>query len=149
MRPVIGRRSRGWLDSVAVAFVAVVIGAAAASAEPSPAERGAHLYRVHCRSCHGESGRGDGALAAELATAPPDLTRLAEGGQFDSEAIRRSIDGRMVVPGHARSDMPVWGLTFEVQGSGVGRPDEVEGRLDDLVAYLRSIQAEKTGPESP
>lgn len=37
---------------------------------------GAALYHVHCASCHGESGRGDGMVGAALRTPPADLTLL-------------------------------------------------------------------------
>lgn len=37
------------------------------------AAHGASLYRVHCASCHGDRGRGDGPAAAGLDPPPPDL----------------------------------------------------------------------------
>ncbi len=37
--------------------------------------RGERLYRTLCRSCHGDHGRGDTALARELSPAPGDLAR--------------------------------------------------------------------------
>src|SRR5206468_5341539 len=35
---------------------------------------GKSLYDKHCAGCHGDSGRGDGAMGAELNPKPPDLT---------------------------------------------------------------------------
>lgn len=45
-----------------LATVAVLLGAALAAEEP-PGQR---LYQVHCASCHGASGAGDGPAAAGL-----------------------------------------------------------------------------------
>lgn len=36
---------------------------------------GRSLYRRYCRSCHGETGAGDGLAAASLPERPPDLGR--------------------------------------------------------------------------
>jgi mono/diheme cytochrome c family protein len=54
---------------------------------------GAQIFRVNCASCHGESGKGDGAASRALNPKPPDLSlvaavvddaylywRIAEGG---------------------------------------------------------------------
>ncbi len=35
-------------------------------------------YRVACAACHGRSGKGDGPVAPELRTSPPDLTLLTK-----------------------------------------------------------------------
>lgn len=142
MRPLDRWSARRWL----VALLVVLAQAGAAAAEEPAAARGELLYRVHCRSCHGDAGRGDGPMASQLAAPPSDLTRLSgEDGAFDAAAVRRAIDGRLEVPGHASREMPVWGLTFQERGTVASRPDEVEGRLDDLIAYLRSIQAQQPG----
>ena len=44
-------------------------------------QTGRALFATHCATCHGESGRGDGASAASFATRPADLTdgRLMNG----------------------------------------------------------------------
>lgn len=51
---------------------------AAASSRPPPrlsAEGGARLYAALCSSCHGDDGRGDTPLAADLSPVPADFTR--------------------------------------------------------------------------
>ncbi len=38
------------------------------------AETGAELYKTYCSTCHGESGKGDGAAAAALDPKPADFS---------------------------------------------------------------------------
>ncbi len=104
--------------------------------------RGALLYRAHCSVCHGVEGRGDGRLAGELQKPPSDLTRLRrEGdGEFPADRVRRLIDGRQELAGHAPGEMPVWGLTFLEHGRTDDQGGAAEAMIDDLVVYLRSIQ---------
>jgi mono/diheme cytochrome c family protein len=70
---------------------------------------GEALYRRHCASCHGVSGRGDGPAARSLATPPTDLTRL----RMSVQDLMQVIDGRTAVQAHGSSEMPVWGEVFE------------------------------------
>jgi mono/diheme cytochrome c family protein len=39
--------------------------------------KGKELYEGLCQACHGQYGRGDGPIAGELTTRPPDLTNAA------------------------------------------------------------------------
>ena len=50
--------------------------------------------------------------------------------------MRSIVDGRDV-PAHISNDMPSWGITFHVT---LDTEAEVEQRICDLVAYVRSIQ---------
>jgi mono/diheme cytochrome c family protein len=105
-----------------------------------PKDNGAVLFRDHCASCHGTSGRGNGPVAEVLRTAPPDLTQFTKrnGGMFPSERVARIIDGRDV-PAHGDRDMPVWGTTFKRE-SADANDEAVKNRIDALVRFLRSIQ---------
>jgi len=47
---------------------------ARASTEGGDVKAGRELYVRYCATCHGESGRGDGASAASFASKPADLT---------------------------------------------------------------------------
>jgi hypothetical protein len=79
-------------------------------------------------------------LAAQLKTAPTDLTRLAKKneknrGVFPQSAVNEIIDGRQAVEAHGPRDMPVWGYQY--------RPGEQAGqktRLGALIDYLNRIQ---------
>jgi len=109
----------------------------------SRALAGAALYRVHCASCHGETGEGNGPVAASLSPPPADLTRLAErnAGEFPESEVLGTIDGRYEVGAHGPRDMPVWGAVFLEQH--VGEPLAVHRGMDDtraLVDYLLTLQ---------
>jgi len=104
-------------------------------------ENGAQLFRENCAVCHGASGQGNGPMATQLRTAPPDLTRFAEsnGGTFPSERVRQVIDGRDVAS-HGDPAMPVWGDAFRRSGREV-TDEAADARIDALVRFLQSIQA--------
>ncbi|HWP66779.1 MAG TPA: cytochrome c [Candidatus Limnocylindria bacterium] len=70
---------------------------------------GEALYRRHCASCHGISGRGDGPAAGSLTPRPTDLTTL----RMSVQELMQVIDGRAAVQAHGSSAMPVWGEVFE------------------------------------
>jgi mono/diheme cytochrome c family protein len=110
--------------------------------DPEPEGNGALLYRVHCQSCHGETGQGPEAGTRFMLTRPPDLTTIAtrNRGRFPAEEIERIIDGRHRPPGNEDSSMPCWGLAFQQPGLDTDQQDEVDDRIRDLVSYLRSIQ---------
>jgi mono/diheme cytochrome c family protein len=112
--------------------------------EPGPAAapmaRGAQLFRTHCASCHGEHARGNGPLAEQLRTPPPDLTTFTarNGGIFPSERVYRIIDGRGVAS-HGDREMPIWGNAFKASSDGF-TADAVKERIEALVTYLEAIQ---------
>lgn len=104
---------------------------------------GAALYRLHCASCHGETGGGDGPVAASLKSPPTDLTRIAQrnAGHFPETDVLATIDGRYDVAAHGPRDMPVWGAIF--LENHVGEPLAIYRGMDDaraLVDYLRTLQ---------
>jgi len=112
------------------------------AAEPKErTARGAQAYRIYCASCHGLAGEGNGPMAQSLTARPADLTRIRERyGAFPDDRIAATIDGRAEVPSHGPSAMPVWGLSFQDAGKDRDQEREVQERIRDLVAYLRSIQ---------
>jgi len=103
-------------------------------------DNGAELFRAHCASCHGTSGKGNGPLATEMRKAPPDLTRftMRNGGMFPTERVRRIIDGREVTA-HGDREMPVWGAMFK-RASADASDEAASARIAALVRYLQSIQ---------
>ena len=104
-----------------------------------PKGLGSQLFRTHCATCHGSTGRGNGPMADHLRRAPPDLTKYTarNGGVFPRERVYRIVDGRDV-PSHGDRDMPVWGDVFKQTGRG--SPSDVKTRIDAIVRYLEGIQ---------
>lgn len=101
-------------------------------------EDGRHAYQSICASCHGESGKGDGPLAAELTAKPIDLTQIARehAGQFPFWYVFKTIDGRLIPRFHGGPEMPVWGARSEsIYGAGPTR----EWMLA-VTFYIESIQ---------
>jgi hypothetical protein len=73
----------------------------------------------------------------------PDLTRIAQrhDGEFLTEQVRHTIDGRFERPAHGLPYMPVWGLKFH-DGENAAESTGGDSIVDRLVTYLRSIQEE-------
>ncbi|MDH3744840.1 MAG: cytochrome c [Acidobacteriota bacterium] len=111
-------------------------------ASQSPPPRGRILYRLHCSSCHGVSGAGDGTIADDLRVEPADLTRIAKRreGDFPRDEIAQIIDGRIDIGTHGTREMPIWGLSLRDLGRGDDQEVEVESQINLLVDYLASIQ---------
>lgn len=102
---------------------------------------GGEVFRTYCATCHGTSGRGDGPLAGSMRRKPSDLSEIAKrnGGEYPSEIVFRTIDGRTPVRGHGGPDMPVWGDAFARSRDG-GDPAIVKERIDSLVEFIRTLQ---------
>ena len=64
-----------------LAWAGLTLGARPARASGDAAKPGREIYVRYCATCHGDTGRGDGASAASFATKPADLTdgRLMNG----------------------------------------------------------------------
>ena len=125
------------------AFTAAPASAQAPGAAPPSESRvgGSSVFRTYCASCHGESGRGNGAVAIFLRRRPADLTQIAirNKGTFPADRVYQMIDGRQVVKAHGESQMPVWGDAFARSTTDF---DEraIKAKIDALVEYLASIQ---------
>lgn len=148
-------RERTWarnalLELVLGAVVVATISAFAVARQGVPdasrdelAARGAVTYRVYCRSCHGQEGRGDGPIASLLKVEVADLTTLARrsGGEFPVEAVTRFVDGREEMAAHGPREMPLWGDAFRSTGDEDGREEaRVRQKIRELVAHLARIQ---------
>lgn len=104
---------------------------------------GEEIFNTFCASCHGESGRGDGPVAAGLVNAVPNLTTITQRyGEFPFGRIRETIDGRgVVITAHGTREMPVWGYEFWVEeGADVNAQREARLAIDKLVDYIFSLQ---------
>jgi mono/diheme cytochrome c family protein len=136
------------------ALVVVLVGSLALTGAVFAADRidvGRREFLNKCAACHGESARGDGAVAGSLRVAPSDLTTLAKrnGGVFPSDRVHQVIDGRESVKAHGTRDMPVWGNVLAAEGSGATKSNsdvpvdmevEVRTRILALIDFLKRIQ---------
>ena len=59
---------------------------------------GEDLYKVHCRSCHGKTGLGDGSKAFELSSDVKDFTSKTFKAQTDGSIYFKMIMGRDEMP---------------------------------------------------
>ena len=109
---------------------------------------GENVFMNNCATCHGQEGKGNGPMAAQLVKAPIDLTLLSKnnGGSFPEAEVYQLIDGRRVVVTdegrkaetfHGPKDMPIWGDTFRTIEGDEGAVDEL---ISNLLEYLKSIQ---------
>jgi mono/diheme cytochrome c family protein len=98
MRPV-------WLSSIIVILISI---GAVGSACAQLSDAGKEDYLKLCASCHGQTGKGDGANAKSLRKPPTDLTKLSQNnnGAFPLARVYDAIDGRLEIIVHGPRDMP-------------------------------------------
>jgi mono/diheme cytochrome c family protein len=63
---------------------------------------GKMVYMKHCRSCHGNTGLGDGPKAARLGTFPGDFSTTEFQSQSDGILYYKSIIGRDEMPNYEK-----------------------------------------------
>lgn len=133
----------GIVASILVAGVMFAPGlvTAATAQEYQQTTTGGEVFRTYCASCHGVTARGDGPLASSMNRKPANLTELAKrnDGQFPTEVVFKTIDGRQRVRGHGGPDMPVWGDVF-TRSRDAGDAERVKAVIESLVTFLGSIQ---------
>jgi mono/diheme cytochrome c family protein len=129
------RSSRRYTAALGVLVLCGLVGVARAD----EAAKGRQIYLHYCASCHGLSGEGNGPLAPILTTPPANLRLLYQryGNPLPEDQIAKFIDGRAAVKAHGPRDMPVWGEHFYAEA---GDREQVKKMIDELVAYLQSIQ---------
>ncbi len=125
-------------------LAAVLLWPMAAAGQDQPNKQsttGGEIFRTYCASCHGASARGDGPLAANMIKKPSNLTEIAKrnGGQFPSEMVFKTIDGKQPIRGHGGPDMPVWGDVFS-KSREAGDAERVTAVIRSLVMYLEGMQ---------
>jgi len=60
-------------------------------------ETGKKLFKTWCVMCHGETGRGDGRVAANLNPRPTDLSKVVKE-QTDGELFWKISKGKLPMP---------------------------------------------------
>lgn len=59
---------------------------------------GKSLWNMHCKSCHGSKGLGDGSKAAQLKTDPGDFSKADVQNETDGTLFFRTSVGRDDMP---------------------------------------------------
>lgn len=97
-----------------------------ASAQAADVAAGKAKFQTLCASCHGATGKGDGAAAAALTPRPRNLADAAYmKTRSDADLKKVIMDGGPAVGKSA--SMPPWKASL--QGAD----------LDNIVAYIRSF----------
>jgi mono/diheme cytochrome c family protein len=121
------------------------------STTPERLEQGRQLYAQNCAACHGETGRGDGVMAGEIAKLQPagmDADHAESAGHpspgqgpadfTDPAAMLGAspvlLEGK-IIRGGMGTGMPYWGPIFT--------PEQVRA----LVDYLYTFQFQTDGGE--
>lgn len=68
------------------------------AANAASIKNGQSLYNLHCASCHGKKGKGDGPKAANLKTDSGDFTLESFHKQTDGELFYKTVEGRDDMP---------------------------------------------------
>ena len=96
---------------------------------PDSVSAGAAIFAKQCASCHGASGKGDGAMAAKLKSKPADLTDAEwKHGPSDGEIFTLIRDGA------------------KNAGMKAFRGALTDRQMWDLVNYIRSIGPASSAP---
>jgi mono/diheme cytochrome c family protein len=96
-------------------------------APPAPATLdGAHLYEKWCASCHGASGKGDGANAKDLPVKPANHTDAATLSKRPDDSLYDVIAAGGLQAGRSPR-MPAFGATLS------------RAEIRSLVAHIRTL----------
>ena len=108
-----------------VLSVLTAIWVAWAIAAGGDAAKGKEIYAKSCASCHGTTGKGEGAAAAALNPKPKDLTDKAYVSKLDDKYLQNVISKGGAGVGKSPL-MPPWS-TFKDED------------VQNLIAYIRSL----------
>jgi mono/diheme cytochrome c family protein len=107
------------------------------------ANHGREMYRQYCSSCHGQDGKGDGAVSAFLKVKVPDLTLLKKNnnGVYPLDQVILAIDGRRKLRSHGDPKMPVWGVIFREEVKDPKSAEVTVGSREKAIAeYVATLQ---------
>jgi mono/diheme cytochrome c family protein len=152
----IKNQNRHITESILLLFIILVVGVATVQAQSdvtlSPSGKltsGGGEYRKYCAQCHGISGTGDGPVASELKTPPPNLTLLAKNnnGTFPYQNVYDAISGKNLKKAHGTREMPIFSLQFAQPRNsiGIGGPVrrsqyQVDQEIKRITDYIKTIQ---------
>ena len=146
--------SAGNAQSMKIAVLGATLLAVSFPGHAQTGDIGKREYLNSCAICHGESGKGDGLVAALLKAPPSDLTLIRKNnmGVFPFGRIYAIIDGRTAIAAHGPRDMPAWGDRFKKYDAqqadlalrfGIHTDPEifVRDRISAVIRYISELQA--------
>jgi cytochrome c553 len=130
---------------VTVAAMSLISLTACLPTEPKAPPSGADDFISFCSACHGAGGKGDGEVAATLATRPADLTRLSarNDGAFPMTRVMAKIWGYTGGQSDA-AVMPQFAALLDSDlvpydsGDGILTPTPL--RLVQIAEHIRALQ---------
>jgi high-affinity iron transporter len=133
----VARATRALTEKIKQAFHV-----AESPAQPPDAARGEALFGERCASCHGDTGRGDTPLAAQLKPPPMNFhdPKVADGlSPFRVfTTVRFGIEGTAMAPVPDLSDADRWNLAFYVTAlrhAGAATADAPPHSLAELTTH--------------
>jgi mono/diheme cytochrome c family protein len=106
-------------------------------------KQGKEMYVQYCSSCHGQDGRGSGAVSAFLKIKVPDLTLLKKNnkGIYPIDKVILAIDGRRKLRSHGDPKMPVWGESFSREVKDAKSAEAATALKEKAIAeYVATLQ---------
>jgi cytochrome c oxidase cbb3-type subunit 3 len=109
-----------------IAALCAVVLSTSLIAQAADAEQGKKLYGQFCASCHGQSGKGDGAAAAALNPKPRDHTNKDYMSKMSDAEMLSVIKNGGASIGKSPL-MPPWGASLK------------DDQIQDIIAYIRTL----------
>ena len=116
-------RTFGTTVGVAILVALMLVGMALAAGD---ATKGQTTFQQLCSSCHGATGKGDGAMGAALNPKPRDLSDKAYNSSMKDDYLVKLIKGGGQAVGKSPM-MPNVGSTLK------------DNEVVDVIAYIRSL----------
>ena len=79
---------------------------------------GKALWSLHCASCHGKTGLGDGSKADQLKTVPPDFSKADVQSESDGSIFYKTSEGRDDMPSFKKKiadQDDIWSLVVYIR----------------------------------
>jgi mono/diheme cytochrome c family protein len=113
-------------EMIFIMVLCTVVLGTALIAHAADAEQGKKLYGQFCVTCHGESGKGDGAAAAALNPKPRDHTDKEYMSKLSDDDMLKVIKNGGASVGKSPL-MPPWGASLK------------DDQIQDIIAYVRTL----------